>query len=103
MNSIRKYIRFYENNDEDMRILEKLNKYQECGFRSESQMIMEALRRYLLYDINNPTPEMLADMIAERLAGKLTVSQDTAPAPITEQSQNDDDVYDAALSFLETL
>ncbi len=103
MSSIRKYIRFYENKDDDMSILEKLSNYPEYGFRSEGQLIMEALRRYFSDDIKNPTPDELADMIAERLVGKLSVSQEATFAPITEQSKNDDDVYDAALSFLDTL
>ncbi len=103
MGSIRKYIRLYENKDEDMKILEELSKYQEYGFRSEGQMIMEALRRYLSNDISSVTAEELADLIAERLSGKIILSSDTAAIPSEDPAPDDNDVYDAALSFLDTL
>ncbi len=103
MGSIRKYIRLYENKDEDMKILEELSKYQEYGFRSEGQMIMEALRRYLSNDISSLTAEELADLIAERLSRKIMLSSDSEPDPSANPAPDDNDVYDAALSFLDTL
>ncbi len=103
MGSIRKYIRLYENKDGDMKILEELSKYQEYGFRSEGQMIMEALRRYLSNDISSLTAEELADLVAERLSGKIILPSDNATISSANPATDDNDVYDAALSFLDTL
>ncbi len=103
MNSIRKYVRFYENKPEDMKIYHELCKYESYGFRSENQMILEALHRYLFDRITNLSPEEFADLIVDRLSGKFELTSDRSPASSVESKTDDSDIYDAALNFLDTL
>ena len=44
------------------------------GFRSESHMIIEAVRSYISKKTFNLTPEELADLIAKRLSGTILIS-----------------------------
>ena len=103
MKLLRKFVRFYENNPENMRIYDAICNYKTYGFRSESDMILEALRKYLSGGITNLSPEEIADLIAERLQSNLTVCSPVENGDSKKESHSDEEVYDKALSFLDTL
>ena len=77
MNIIRKTVRFHTDNTEDVKILKAVSDYKSYGFHSTSDMILAALRKYLAGNGQNNSPEKLADLIADRLSGKLILSSST--------------------------
>ena len=92
MNVKRKTVRFQDNaSDLD---------YKSYGFRSESHMVVEAVKQFIHKDGSAIDSEELADLIVQKLSGKITLSEvatDTADAPTSEAA------FDAALNFLEGL
>ena len=103
MKLLRKFVRFYENNPENMRIYDAVCNYKSYGFRSESDMILEALRKYLSGGIINLSLEEFADLIADRLQSKITVSSTVINEANNSDVHSDEEVYDTALSFLDSL
>ncbi len=103
MRVLRKYARFHDNNAADMEVFDAVSNYRKYGFRSESQMIMEALRHFLSNKLSDCTPEQLADMIADRLQERIPISHIETPVPENNSIESDDAMYQAALSFLDTL
>lgn|SRR5574344_772544 len=107
MDITRKTIRFYDS-EKDKTALEALNNYADYGFSSANDMVVGALyelARHQSSGISDITPNELADMIAERLNGKLHVVQttDTATASSSVESLDivqDDSGLDDALDFL---
>ena len=112
MDITRKTIRFYDS-EKDKVALEALNNYADYGFSSANDMVVGALyelARHHSSGISDITPNELADMIAERLSGKLHVVQatDTTTATTTTTSSSvetldivqDDNGLDDALDFL---
>ena len=110
MDITRKTIRFYDS-EKDKVALEALNNYADYGFSSANDMVVGALyelARHQSSGISGITPNELADMIAERLNGKLHITQTTdTPANTTTSSSvesldiiQDDDGLDNALDFL---
>ena len=86
-----------------MRIYDAVCNYKSYGFRSESDMILEALRKYLSGGIMTLSPEEFADLIAERLQSKITVSSTVINEANNSKVHSDEEVYDTALSFLDSL
>ena len=112
MEITRKTIRFYDS-EKDKVALEALNNYADYGFSSANDMVVGALyelARHQSSSISGITPNELADMIAERLSGKLNVVQatdtttdTTTMASVSVESLDivqDDNGLDDALDFL---
>lgn len=98
MNVKRKTIRFKDNLS-DLSAYEAITEYKKYGFRSESHMVIEAVRR-LIGDSSSPfDAERIADLIVERLSGRLSINAGS----ITKESKKDEDAFDAALDFLDSL
>ena len=102
MSIIRKTVRFHTGNPADMEILDAVCRFKEYGFRSESHMIMEALRVFLSNPASNCSPEELADLIADRLCSCLAIPVVTTPHDTMSQG-SEDEAYNAAMSFLDSL
>ncbi|MBP5607128.1 MAG: hypothetical protein J6X66_02500 [Lachnospiraceae bacterium] len=103
MISKRKTIRFQDNLT-DMSVYEALSNYRQYGFRSENHMVIEAVRRLICNDPNDLLAEKLADLIAERLSGKLMVSSGNMSASSSsDEATSSDAAFDAALSFLDSI
>ncbi len=103
MNVKRKTVRFQDNLD-DLAVYEAVSNYKKYGYRSESHMMIDAVRKMLGNKSSDLDPEKLADLIAARLSGKLTASSinaclETEPKEVSKE----DAAYDAALSFLDNL
>lgn len=99
MNVKRKTVRF-QDNASDLAVYEAISDYKSYGFRSESHMVVEAVKQYIH---KNPTaldPEELADLIAQKLSGKITISSDSSTITDTPTSE---DAFNAALGFLDGL
>jgi len=103
MDLIRKYIRFYRNNVEEMRLYDALCDHKAYGFLSESDMLKEALRRYISGGVSSMKPDELADIIAKRLQTMFKVSAPESGNIISKDKSIDDGVYDAAMIFLDSL
>ena len=103
MKLIRKFIRFYDNSAEDMRLYDALCDHRSYGFISASDMLKESLRRYLSGGISAVEPDELADMIATRLQTVMIIPSSQPSNTVTEHKSADNDVYDAAMSFLDSL
>ncbi len=99
MNVKRKTVRFQDNLS-DLAVYEAITAYKKYGYRSESHMVIEAVRHLLKNDQTSQDLERLADLIAERLSGKLIVSSISEPDPEKEDAQTEEAAFDAALSFL---
>ena len=101
MNVKRKTVRFQDNLS-DLAVYEAITAYKKYGFRSESHMVIEAVKQFIQVKDSDQSPEKLADLIAERLSGKLmfsspSTSQDNYNTPTKE------DALDAALNFLDSI
>ena len=99
MNVKRKTVRF-QDNASDLAVYEAISDYKSYGFRSESHMGVEAVKQFIHKDGSAIDSEELADLIVQKLSGKITLSEvatDTADAPTSEAA------FDAALNFLEGL
>ena len=103
MSIIRKTVRFHTGNPADMEILDAVCRFKEYGFRSESHMIIEALRVFLSNPASNCSPEELADLICERIIPRLSIQAPIPPAPETADQSSEDAAYNAAMSFLDSL
>ena len=103
MSVIRKTVRFHKGNAADMEVLDAVCRFKEYGFRSESQMIMEALRCFLSGTVSNCSPDELADLIADRILPRMSMPAPMPPSDGQDDQSSEDAVYDAALSFLDTL
>ena len=101
MSAIRKTVRFHTDNAEDMKILEAVSNYKSHGFHSTSDMILAALRGYFSGNDQNYSPEELADLIAERLSGKLVMPSDTGS--LQQASPERDKAFDIAMDFINSL
>ncbi len=96
----RKTVRF-QDNVSDLAIYEAISDYKKYGYRSESHMMIEAVRHLLKNDSSDFDAEKMADLIAERLSGKLTVT--SHPVNIEKPKEpTSEEAYDAALSFLDS-
>ena len=99
MNVKRKTVRFQDSLS-DRAVYDGISDYKKYGYRSESHMVIEAVRRLIKDGSSELDPDTLADKIAERLAGKLTVSPSAEPIPTNEDAPSTDAAFDAALDFL---
>lgn len=100
MNVKRKTVRFQDSLS-DLSVYEAISNYKEYGYRSESHMVIEAVRRLINKDSANLDVDKLADKLAEKLSGKLTVSSSFTP-PQSEEAPSSEDAFNAALSFLDS-
>ncbi len=101
MNVKRKTVRFQDNLS-DLSVYEAISDYKKYGYRSESHMVIEAVRRLIKGDSSDTDIEKMADLIAERLSGKLSVSSEITPALKKEDAPTEEAAFDAALSFLDS-
>jgi hypothetical protein len=101
MNVKRKTVRFQDNLS-DLSVYEAITNYKKYGYRSESHMVIEAVRRLIKEDSTNFDPEKMADLIAERLSGKLSVSSIQTSIPPKEDTKTEEAAFDAALNFLDS-
>ena len=99
MNVKRKTVRFQDSLS-DLAVYDAISDYKKYGYRSESHMVIEAVRRLIKDGSSELDPDTLADKIVERLAGKLTVSPSAEPIPTIEDAPSTDAAFDAALDFL---
>ena len=99
MNVKRKTVRFQDSLS-DLAVYDAISDYKKYGYRSESHMVIEAVRRLIKDGSSELDPDTLADKIAERLAGQLTVSPSAEPIPTNEDAPSTDAAFDAALDFL---
>ena len=99
MNVKRKTVRFQDSLS-DLAVYDAISDYKKYGYRSESHMVIEAVRRLIKDGSSELDPDTLADKIAERLAGKLTVSPSAEPIPAKDDAPSTDAAFDAALDFL---
>ena len=101
MNVKRKTVRFQDNLS-DLSVYEAICDYKKYGYRSESHMVIEAVRRLINEDLASNDAEKLADLIAERLSGKLTLSSSNTDTSPKEDTKTEEAAFDAALSFLDS-
>ena len=102
MNIVRKTVRFHTDNTEDVKILRAVSDYKSYGFHSTSDMILAALRKYLAGNGQNYSPGELADLITDRLSGKLILSSSTESSN-EKETPDVNEVLDAALNFINSL
>lgn len=87
---------------QDLAIYEAISDHKKYGFRTESHMIIEAVRKMLNSKASDFDPDKLADLIAERLSGKLTATSITTNIKAeNDEVPKEEAAYDAALSFLD--
>lgn len=70
MNVKRKTVRFQDSLS-DLAVYDAISDYKKYGYRSESHMVIEAVRRLIKDGSSELDPDTLADKIAERLAENL--------------------------------
>ena len=101
MNVKRKTVRFQDNLS-DLSVYEAITNYKKYGYRSESHMVIEAVRRLIKGESADFDPEKMADLIAERLSGRLSLSS-TSDNPLPkEDTKTEEAAFDAALNFLDS-
>ena len=101
MNIIRKTVRFHTDNTEDVKTLRAVSDYKSYGFHSTSDMILAALRNYFSDNDQHYSPAELADLIAERLSGKLVMPSDTDS--LQQACPEHDKAFDIAMDFINSL
>ena len=101
MNVKRKTVRFQDNLS-DLAVYDAITDYKKYGYRSESHMVIEAVRHLINEDPAPNDAEKLADLIAERLSGKLTLSSQSTDTSSKEDTKTEAAAFDAALSFLDS-
>ena len=101
MNVKRKTVRFQDNLS-DLSVYEAITNYKKYGYRSESHMVIESVRRLIKDESADFDPEKMADLIAERLSGRLSVSSISQSPPPKEDTKTEEAAFDAALSFLDS-
>ena len=101
MNVKRKTVRFQDNLS-DLAVYDAITDYKKYGYRSESHMVIEAVRRLINEDPTSNDAEKLADLIAERLSGKLTISSQSTDTSPQQDTKTEEAAFDAALSFLDS-
>ena len=101
MNVKRKTVRFQDNLS-DLAVYDAITDYKKYGYRSESHMVIEAVRHLINEDPAPNDAEKLADLIAERLSGKLTLSSQSEDTSPKEDTKTEAAAFDAALSFLDS-
>ena len=106
MISYTKTIRFRDS-PRDQAALKALNNFEEYGFSSANEMVISALYKLAGHDTttNELSPEKLADLIAERLRGTLTISNvptatsdTTSPVTWDEPNQATDEQFENVLA-----
>ncbi len=95
----RKTVRF-QDTPGDLAVYDAINNYKSYGFRSESHMVITAISSYLSQKETSLSPEELADLIAARLSGTFTIAQESTS---NDDKPTDEEVYNAALDFINTI
>lgn len=108
-----KTVRFYDDAAEDVSALEKLNNYRKYGFTSSRAMIIATINMYSQGDnvslgFGSKEIEELAEHIVNRMKNMNVVVNSTDGIKEekiyeNETTSNNDDNYQKALSFMETL
>lgn len=101
MNVKRKTVRFQDNLS-DLSVYEAITNYKKYSYRSESHMVIEAVRRLIKGESADFDPEKMADLIAERLSGRLSLSSNSDNPLPKEDTKNEEAAFDAALNFLDS-
>ncbi len=102
MISKRKTVRFQDNLN-DLSVYEAISNYKSYGFRTESHMVIEAVKLLMKKSAADYTADELADKIAERLSATLSNGCLTVSPTSESKSQTDESIYETALGFLDTL
>ena len=97
----RKTVRF-QDTVSDMAVYDAISDYRSLGFRSESHMVIEAVRQFISKSHTDLSPDELADLIVKKLSGTITVSSEPSAPASTEPETSDNAAFDAALSFLDS-
>lgn len=101
MNVKRKTVRFQDSLS-DLSVYEAISNYKKYGYRSESHMVIESVRRLINEGSANLDVDKLADKLAEKLSGKLTVSSSFTAAQKSEDALSSEDAFNTALNFLDS-
>lgn len=104
---VQKTLRFYDDSPDDEKALGKLNNYKKYGYTSCRDMIIAAINLIDQRDESSSgnssiNVDELAEKIADKLNGKITA---VAPVGCNEnmEEKNNDDNYNKALSFMDSL
>lgn len=90
-----KTVRFHFNRTQEVRALEKLEKYKEYGFDTSQQMLIAAIIKYQSKEEQTTiNVDELAGRIVERLEGKIQVRN---------QPEEEIDNYSKAMEFIDAL
>ncbi len=102
MNGKRKTIRFHDTPD-DMAVYDAICDFRKYHFRSESHMVIEAVRQMISKETDHMTAERIADIIIKKLGpGVMTNDIGNTPKP-SPRSATETDAFDTALIFLNNL
>lgn len=100
-----KTVRFYSDSKSDLEAYEKLEHFREYGFNSGRELIIAAINAYSQKEQSSSgiDIETLAETIARKLSvsGITTISSNNEVETITEIDKSE--VFDKALSFMESL
>ena len=104
---VQKTLRFYDDSTDDEKALGKLNNYKKYGYTSCRDMIIAAINLIDQRDENSSgnssiNVDELAEKIADRLNGKITAVASAGCDEKMEEKNNDDN-YNKALSFMDSL
>lgn len=101
-----KTIRFYDESKADMEAYEKLESFREYGFNNARELIIAAINAYSQKEETSSGMNMDIDRLADYIVKKMKMegvasltSNDKEPALESSNS----DVFDKALSFMESL
>lgn len=100
-----KTIRFYEQSREDMAAYEKLGCFREYGFNSARELMIAAINDYSYKGIsseNNIDIDRLAECIVRKMKNNGTTFQ-MCDKEVANVEDSNNDVFDKALSFMESL
>ncbi len=101
MNVKRKTVRFQDNLT-DLSVYEAISDYKKYGYRSESHMVIDAVQKLINGEGNASEAEKIADLIVEKLSGKLSGSSSFEPDQPKDEGPSEEAAFDAALSFLDS-
>ena len=106
---VQKTVRFYEESPDDAKALEILNNYRKYGYNNCREMIIASIIAYSQKG-QNSSGEIDVEELAERIVNKINLNITTiSPASGSEikedeyESSNNEENYNKALSFMESL
>ena len=101
MSSYRKTIRFQDN---DVKIYQAIADYKKYGYRSESHLVIEAVKKLIFGDKYDGLSEKVARSVVEQLMPLLSEARPEGNSSLCEKKKDqDNEVYDAVMSFIDSL